>query len=290
MFTSLNSITLAFAIMSLLFTSAHADEHKNSKDHSSTNLKLHVFDCGRVLARDTSLFNPLIAKGTEMEMVSPCYLIQHKQGMMLWETGLSDDLISEKNGIEVLNGAFNMSVKKTLLSQLEELNIKPSSINYLSFSHLHNDHTGNAKLFKHATWLMQKAEHNVAYSPDAANYGYHPDDYATLQNIKVKKINGEYDVFGDGRVKIIPTPGHSAGHQSLLVNLKDTGPVLLVGDLYHFQLNRDHYGIPAWNDKKMTVNSFAKIDELLDETNAQLWIYHDKPQFDKLKKSPGFYQ
>ena len=96
-------------------------------------------------------------------------------------------------------------------------------------------------------------------------------------------------MFGDGSVVLIPTPGHTAGHQSLLVNLVDTGPVLLAGDLYHFQFNRDHYGIPVWNDKKATIRSFAKIDELLDKTKAQLWIQHDKPQFDALKKAPAYY-
>ena len=253
-------------------------------------LKLYVFECGRVLARDLSLFNPLIEKGTEMELVSPCYLIKHKQGMLIWETGLSDELVHIPAGVDVLNGAFHMSVTHTLASQLAAIQVEPASIDYLSFSHLHNDHTGNAGLFNNAVWLMQEGERQVAFSPRASQYGYQPDDYAALKGIRIETLNGSHDVFGDGRVMIIPTPGHSAGHQSLLVNLRDTGPVLLVGDLYHFQLNRDHYGIPQWNDKKVTIQSFAKVDALLDETGAQLWIHHDKPWFDGLKKAPDFYQ
>lgn len=267
--------------------SAPAEElasHSQDED-----LKLYVLDCGRMLARDLSLLNPLIEKGTEMDLADPCYLIQHKQGYVLWDAGLSDELINVGGGKDVLGGAFHMSVETTLLSQLHAIGLEPDSIDYLAFSHLHIDHTGNAKLFSHAIWLMQQAEYQVAYGPDAANYGYQPADYVDVPGVTIRKLSGQLDLFGDGRVVLIPTPGHSAGHQSLLVRLKHTGPVLLSGDLYHFQANRDHYGIPVWNDKKATVRSFAKIDELLDKTQAQLWIHHDKPQFDALNKAPKFY-
>jgi glyoxylase-like metal-dependent hydrolase (beta-lactamase superfamily II) len=281
---------ILIVLVSTLIGHVAAQEHTGTSTQSAGSLKLYVFECGRVLARDLSLFNPLIKKGTEMEMVTPCYLIQHKQGTLIWDAGLSDELIKTPAGVDVLDGAFHMSVKTTLTSQLNAIHVDPLSVNYLAFSHLHNDHTGNAKLFINATWLMQESEYQVAYGPNADQYGYHPDDYANLPDVRIVKLHGEYDVFGDGSVTIIPTPGHSAGHQSLLVNLSDTGPVLLSGDLYHFQFNRDHYGIPVWNDKKATIRSFALVDELLEKTNAQLWIHHDKPQFDVLKKSPDYYQ
>ncbi len=103
------------------------------------------------------------------------------------------------------------------------------------------------------------------------------------------KLKGDHDVFADGSVKIIATPGHTPGHQSLLIQLRHTGPVLLSGDLYHFKANREQYAIPGWNDKKKTIHSFAKIDQLLEKTQAQLWIQHNKEQFDAQKKSPNFY-
>jgi len=182
-----------------------------------------------------------------------------------------------------------MFVVKTLLSQLKEINVKTENINYLAFSHLHNDHTGNAKLFLHSTWLMQKAEFDISHSKDAINYGYKPQDYVNTK-AKIKKLAGDFDVFGDGSVIIISTPGHSVGHQSLLVNLTETGAVLLSGDLYHFKENRDNYAMPGWNNKKQTIHSFALIDDLLAKNKATLWIHHDKEEFDQLKKSPYFYQ
>lgn len=253
-------------------------------------LKLYVFDCGNVKARDISLFNPQMGKGVQKDLADPCYLIKHPKGMLVWDTGISDQLIESKNGLEIMDGAFNFSVSKTLRSQLAEINVDPTKIDFLAFSHLHSDHTGNAGLFKNSTWLIQAAEYNMAFSEAAKNYGYHPQDYASSKGNTVIKLNGDYDVFGDGSVIIISTPGHTPGHQSLFVDLPKTGPVILSGDLYHFKENRDNYGIPVWNSKKETIHSFALIDELLERTKASLWIQHDKEQFDAQRHAPQFYQ
>lgn len=95
-----------------------------------------------------------------------------------------------------------------------------------------------------------------------------------------------YDVFGDGSVVILSTPGH----QSLFVKLPKTGSIILSGDLYHFQHNRDEYGMPTFNDKKATIQSFAKVDKIQDQTGAKLWIQHDPVFNENLLKSPLFYQ
>ncbi|WP_419905841.1 N-acyl homoserine lactonase family protein [Kiloniella sp.] len=257
---------------------------------NNTELQLYVFECGNVSARDLSLFNPAITKGTAMEMVAPCYLIKHPKGTLFWDGGLSDSLNTEPNGVEFYEGAFNFSVSKTLISQLEEIRVKPKDVDYLALSHLHADHVGNANYFANSTWLVQENEHTIAFSENAQDYGFHIDDYIGLKDSETMKLNGDHDVFGDGSVVILSTPGHSPGHQVLWVNLPQTGPVILSGDLYHFQENRDNYGIPVWNSKKETIQSFVKIDNILDKTNAQLWIEHDKPTFDSLIKSPAFYQ
>ncbi len=257
---------------------------------ADTPLKLYVFDCGRIDARDLSLLNPNIKKGTFKALANPCYLIEHPKGLLLWDTGLNDQLLGQENGIEVLNGAFKMSVVKTLASQLAEINVKPENINYVAFSHLHNDHTGNAKLFSASTWLMQASEHVIAHAEHAENYGYSPQDYHIEGGGNITKLTGDHDVFGDGSVVIISTPGHSPGHQSLFVDLPKTGAIILSGDLYHFKENRENYGMPGWNNKKETIHSFTLIDDILDNTKAKLWIHHDKDEFEQLKKSPYFYQ
>ncbi len=286
---TVSALILALSVTTS-FTQAETNISPAITSNGDTPLKLYVIDCGRIEARDLSLFNPYIEKGTFKKLANPCYLIEHPKGLLMWDTGLSDQLVEQKDGIEVLNGAFKMSVVKTLASQLDEINVKPKDIDYLAFSHLHNDHTGNAKLFSASTWLIQEAEHQMGHSEHAENYGYSPQDYKIGTEEKIHKLSGDHDIFGDGSVVIISTPGHSAGHQSLFVDLPKTGAVVLSGDLYHFKYNRDNYGIPGWNDKKKTIRSFALIDDILDSTNATLWVHHDKDEFDKLEKSPYFYQ
>jgi glyoxylase-like metal-dependent hydrolase (beta-lactamase superfamily II) len=91
-------------------------------------------------------------------------------------------------------------------------------------------------------------------------------------------------------VTIIATPGHTPGHQSLLVKLPKTGALVLSGDAVHFKSNWDNRGVPSGNtDKEKTVSSMQRISDLLAKENAQLWINHDKAQRDTLKMAPDYY-
>jgi len=258
---------------------------------STAQIKLYVLDCGTVQARDLSVFNPKIDQGVKMDMAVPCYVIKHpSKGTLVWDAGLSDALVSEEDGVEFYEGAFNLSVNKTMLSQLQEIGVEPAQVTYFAPSHLHVDHSGNANYFADSTILMQQAEYQVAFSTDAANYGFDITNYSALKDAKRLDLQGDHDVFGDGSAVILSTPGHSPGHQSLYLKLPETGPVILSGDLYHFEKNRKDYGIPVWNDKKLTINSFAKIDNILDQTSAKLWIQHDPEEAKSMRMSPAFYQ
>lgn len=130
-----------------------------------------------------------------------------------------------------------MSVKKTLASQYQAVGVAPGAVNYLGLSHLHGDHIGNVALFSGATLLMQKEEYDSAFGPDAAKYGNDPTTYPTLASNPAKKLEGDFDVFGDGTVVVKRATGHTPGHQALFVRLPKTGDVLLSGDLVHFADN-----------------------------------------------------
>jgi glyoxylase-like metal-dependent hydrolase (beta-lactamase superfamily II) len=106
----------------------------------------------------------------------------------------------------------------------------------------------------------------------------------------VKKLEGDYDVFGDASATLISTPGHTPGHQSLLVKLPKTGAVLLSGDAVHFKDNWDKRRVPAGNtSKEQTLASMTRVAEVMAKEKTQLWINHDKAQGDTLKHAPAFY-
>jgi N-acyl homoserine lactone hydrolase len=100
---------------------------------------------------------------------------------------------------------------------------------------------------------------------------------------------GDYDVFGDGSVTMIPVPGHTPDSRVLLVKLKNTGPVILAGDLYHFVADIESKNMTRGDDRPVNLTSRAKIEALRDALSAQIWIPHDFMQFSRLAKSPHFY-
>jgi N-acyl homoserine lactone hydrolase len=116
------------------------------------------------------------------------------------------------------------------------------------------------------------------------------DELGVKPEHPVTRLEGDRDLFGDGSVVILSTPGHTPGHQSLLVKLPHSGAVILSGDAVHFRSNWDNRRVPSMNfNKEQTLASMQKISETMAEEKAQLWINHDKAQRDTLKLSPAFY-
>ena len=108
---------------------------------------------------------------------------------------------------------------------------------------------------------------------------------------KIDKLAGDRDVFGDGTVVILSTPGHTPGHQSLLVRLPKTGALVLSGDAVHFRDNWDHRRVPSMNtDRDQTLASMQRLATVLAEQRAQPWINHDKPQSSELRYAPAYYE
>ena len=259
----------------------------SSAPQSSPAVKLYIFDCGMLKSGNPDV---LLDRGvTTTDMSVTAYLVVHPQGTLLWDTGvIPDDLIQPGGTTEA-----RATVHKTLRGQLAEIGYKPSDITYLALSHNHYDHSANANSFAGSTWLVQKAE-RAAMFPDAPpqNPSNLAARFSALKNSKTVLLNGDYDVFGDGSVVIIATPGHTPGHQSLLVNLSKTGPVVLSGDLYHYPAERtlkDFTPFAALGNSELEAASKAKMEALLKEKKATLWIQHDIIAYSQLKKPPAFY-
>ena len=253
-------------------------------------VRLYAMDCGTIDVSDISVFSPGVDVGKKKTLTDSCYLIVHPKGVLMWDTGLSDEIAGMPAGKQ-LGDKFHGSLKKTVASQLKEAGVAPDAVTYLGVSHMHFDHIGNVGLFPKATLLMQKEELASAFGPDAAKFGNDPKNYPTLGANPKQELSGDHDVFGDGSVVIKRTPGHTPGHQSLFVKLKKTGNVLLSGDLAHFTKNWENRRVPSFNfDKEMSIKSMNDMAAFIKENKAQLWIQHDLEQNKKLKHVPKFYE
>ena len=245
--------------------------------------KLYVLNCGEGVAGDISRWSPGLNEGKSMDFVDNCYLIKHSQGWFLWDTGIPDAVADMPNGLAPADPrAVTWKRPKTLAAQLEQLGVKPSDIKAIAVSHTHPDHIGNVEMFPDAMLYVQKAEYEW---PGANNTPRFKPEHP------VTKLEGDRDIFGDGSLVVLSTPGHTPGHQSLLVKLPKTGELVLSGDAVHFKSNWENRGVPVNNvSKEQTLASMQKIADRLAQDKAQLWINHDKAQRDTLKMSPEFYE
>jgi N-acyl homoserine lactone hydrolase len=269
---------LVTAVLSLAmtFNSGHAQTGKSGVE------RLYILNCGEGVAGDISRWSPGVNEGKSMDFVDNCYLIKHPQGWLLWDTGVSDTVAAMPNGLAPSDPkSVHWHRSKTLAAQLDQLGLKPSDIKSVAISHTHPDHVGNVELFPAAMLYVQKAEYEW---PGANNTPRFKPEHP------VTKLDGDRDLFGDGSVVILSTPGHTPGHQSLLVKLPKTGAIVLSGDAAHFKDNWDNRRVPSINfDKDTTLASMQKIADTLTKEKAQLWINHDKAQRDSLKMAPEFY-
>ena len=278
---------ISASIVSATLLSACAVTPEDESNKKPT--ELYVFDCGDIEVRDLSIFSPGFNKGVVKKLTNSCYLIKHDKGTLLWDAGLNDALGPQ--GIDVWDGAFHLSVKNPLADQLKAIAVNPSDIDYLGVSHFHGDHTGNANLFNQSSLVMQQEEFDAAFGEEPEKFSFDPSSYDAFDKTKVKVISGDFDVFGDGKVVIKRAIGHTPGHQVLFVDLEETGPILLSGDLYHFTENRTHKRVPSFNfNKAQTLESMDTIESFVKEKNADFWIQHDLEQNESIKHSPEFYQ
>ena len=245
--------------------------------------KLYILNCGEGVAGDISRWSPGVNEGQSMDFVDNCYLIKHGSDWFLWDTGIPDAVATMPNGLAPADPkAVTWNRPKTLVSQLEAIGVKPADIKAMAVSHTHPDHIGNVELFPSAMLYVQKAEYEWPGADGKPRFNKeHP----------VTLLEGDRDVFGDGSLTILSTPGHTPGHQSLLVKLPKTGAIVLSGDAVHFKSNWDNRRVPALNaNKEQTIASMEKIADVLKNDHAQLWINHDKAQRDTLKMAPEFYE
>lgn len=250
-------------------------------------VRLYTLDCGRIDFTDLKGFADTGEHDGEKEVMPvSCFLIRHGGDWMLWDLGLGDDIAASPHGRTVVGLAFRVPV--TLASQLGVLGLKPGDIHTVAISHLHADHSGNAPLFPAATFVVSPAEIAWATAMPTPD-GVRPEIAVAVARSRIRPAPGDLDVFGDGTVRLIATPGHTPGHHSLLVHLATTGPILLSGDVAHFQRNYDQALVPLGNfSRAETIASIGRVKGLAAHYHARVIIQHDVRVFDEMPKFPAY--
>jgi N-acyl homoserine lactone hydrolase len=280
-----NRFTLVLTICILIL--GGCDRGETPERDATATLRLYLFDCGMIRLNSVELFSLAEDETPVRDLIVPCYVIEHDKGRLLWDGGLPSNIAKTKgwHGEE-----FLLRLDRTLAEQLAEIELDMNSFDYVAFSHLHLDHCGVANEVEDATLIIQLAEAEAAFADNVTLPAFDPSLYSGLKDTEQLVIEGDYDVFGDGRVRIISAPGHTPGHQVLYVDLENTGPIVLSGDLYHFTISRELRRVPAFNyDAEMTLASMDRVETFLEQTGADLWIEHDLALFERLNESPAFY-
>ena len=256
--------------------------------------KLYRLDGGHSLANDESVWTPGENVGKSIQFSSTCWLIEHVNEWLLWDTGVPESALNDPRGWSTLPKLIVYHLDKTITAQLAEIGLKATDIAYVAISHTHGDHIGNMSLFQNSTVLMQRAEYTWISSPDGPNDNVNQLKALARKLLGTPKhlrlLDGDTDVFGDGSVTLVSTPGHTPGSQSLLVRLKRSGFVVLSGDVVHLEENFENDTVPALNtDKAASVASMERIKRIIATYKATFFINHDKAETDTLKLIPAFY-
>jgi N-acyl homoserine lactone hydrolase len=249
-------------------------------------LKLWRLDCGTIEVADRNAFSDAWTyDGGSRTLTNSCYLIRHGDQYMLWDAGFGTELIGHRRD---MGRGMTAGLKEGILAQLARLGVKPEQVGRVGISHFHGDHMGQASSFPTATLMIGKGDWEwLTPKPRDPRLDARPLEPWTSGRAPKELVSWDKDVFGDGSVLMLAMPGHSPDHHSLLVRLKNMGPVLLTGDLYHFAEQREGRVIPPFNTSRAeTQASFDRFEAIARNLKATVIIQHDPADVTKLPAFP----
>ncbi|KHK90319.1 N-acyl homoserine lactonase family protein [Novosphingobium malaysiense] len=252
-------------------------------------MKMHFLSGGRLRMRK-SVYFPSAEKGETFELPVICTLLKHEQGNVLFDTGCSPD--AAENGeerwggmVKVMNPIFRP--EDAVTGQLDKAGLTPDDIDVVICSHLHADHCGCNAHFRKATIIAHAAEVAAATAENGPAMGYLPVEWDQPQGFDA--FEGQRDLFGDGRIILLPVPGHTPGMTSALVTLDEAGEFLIASDAIAVEANLTEGYAPknSWDLEKANI----AIEELrkIGERGAQIIFGHDDAQWNRLRKGADFY-
>ncbi len=261
-----------------------------------TDIRLYMFQTGSLKCKVHNIkMNQ--GNGADYEIPVPFYLLTHPDGHTIIDGGTAVeaglDPVGYWGGITEVYWPV-MREDEGCVAQLKKIGINPEDVRYVLQSHLHLDHTGAVGRFPNATHIVQRREYEYAFTPDwFAAGGYIRNDF-DKPNLKWQFLEGEntdlYDIYGDGTLKTIFTPGHSPGHQSILVTLPNSGSLLLAIDAAYTTDHWEEKALPGFMSSAVeAVRSVQKMKAIVDRTQAQVVTGHDPDAWPTFRHAPEYY-
>jgi glyoxylase-like metal-dependent hydrolase (beta-lactamase superfamily II) len=253
-------------------------------------MKLQFISGGRLRLKK-SIYDRSADRSETFEAPVSTALIRHKQGNVLFDTGCHPSVVEhgeERWGSLMKVMTPVMGAQDTLLPNLACVGINPDDIDVVVNSHFHPDHCGCNEFFWKATIMAHTREIEAAKAPGAEMAGYLRADWDHGQ--KTDAVDGERDVFGDGKLVLIPLPGHTPGTMGASVNLDRDGSFLLVSDAVSLRANLDADTVPrnTWNAEAL-LKSFAEIRRV-EKSGVTIICGHDDAQWQWLRKGAEAYE
>jgi glyoxylase-like metal-dependent hydrolase (beta-lactamase superfamily II) len=279
-------VSAAVAIGALWLLTPHL--MAQARPQPPKSLRVYVFDLGTLKIADPANFGFKKEQLATTDLAVAGYLVVHPKGTLMWDTGVvrDDEVGTQGRGAD-------RAGKRTLKAQLAELGYTHKDVTYIGLSHYHGDHAANTNDFMMSTWLVQEPERDAMFAEPPIRMATR-SMYDRLKESKTVILHNidEYDVFGDGTVIVKAAYGHTPGHQVLVLKLNKTGPVALVGDLYHYPEERKlRTVVPSFEyNKEQSIASRNMIEDYVKKIGAQMWIEHDYAHHATLKKSPTYYE
>lgn len=252
-------------------------------------MRMHVLSGGR-LRMSKHIYLPDAAREETIDLPVACFLLRHPQGNVLFDTGCHPKVAKNPEGRW---GNLARSVvpimgnDENVVSELRRVDLTPADIDVVVNSHLHCDHCGCNEFFSKATIYVHEDELARARRPDMEKKGYFSADWE--HPMPIVEINGEVDVFGDGRIVLLPLPGHTPGLTGVLASLPKSGAYLLASDAVALRKHLDLEIIPknTWN-RDLHAKSLAEIKRI-EQSGAVVMCGHDLAQWSAIRTAEDYY-
>ncbi len=230
-------------------------------------------------------------KARDITIPVSMWVIDHEKGVVVFDTGnnvaISDGMDNCKKYWAAGNCDFLKPSQKradVIDMQLKKLGYDPAKVKVVVTSHSHLDHAGNIAMFPNAIHVFQKKELYQGWWPEkfqgrAPNGSFVLNDLATARDYNFFELNGDYDLFGDGSVMILSTPGHTLGHQSMKVKTKNSGTIVITQDAVWMKENLDGYPAGLNYSVKDYTDSVTRLKMIRDLEGTEIFMAHDQDQF-----------